>query len=321
VLRHNRGMSTTPDAQAGLPPEPVVTQRGLALGYADVLSDDGTRLRAWTNDPRGEIDGPTVLLCNGLGVSQWAWPAFLDPACGVRVVSWNHRGVAGSDRPTDPQRVGVDSLVEDALSVLDHFGLDRVPVVAWSIGVNTAFELAAAHPERVSGIFAVAGVPGDTFRTMLAPLRVPPAVARPVTLTLARALRQAGRFTGPLLRRLPVGERALTLLTHSGLMLPVADRRLALMAVHEFLNTPLDWYFHLAVRTSEHPRVSLSSLDLPVLMVGATYDVLTGARDLRTAAERLPHGEYVELRGSHFVQLEQPEVVHGLLGHFLSRLT
>ncbi len=133
-------------------------------------------------------------------------------------------------------------------------------------------------------------------------------------------MRHAGRALGPLTRRLPVGERALSLLTHSGFMLPVRDRHLALMAVHDFLATPLDWYFHLALRTSEHRRVSLSSLPLPALLVGATYDVLTGARDLRTAAARLPRGEYVELRGSHFVQMEQPDVVHALLLDFLERV-
>ena len=73
------------------------------IGYVDVLSDDGTRLRAWTNDPDGTIDGPTVVLCNGLGTNPWAWPALLEPDCGVRVVSWNHRGTGGSARPDRPE--------------------------------------------------------------------------------------------------------------------------------------------------------------------------------------------------------------------------
>ncbi|MDT4961373.1 MAG: 3-oxoadipate enol-lactonase, partial [Pseudonocardiales bacterium] len=34
-----------------------------SLRYYDVRSADGTKLQAWTND----ADGPTVLLCNGLG--------------------------------------------------------------------------------------------------------------------------------------------------------------------------------------------------------------------------------------------------------------
>ena len=139
-----------PTSAARVAPAPSIT-------YHDVLSDDGTRLTAWTNDPDGTIDGPTVVLCNGLGTGPWTWPALLRPDCGVRIVSWNHRGTGGSDRPADPAHCGIEAFVEDTLSVMDHFGVDRAPVMGWSMGVNTMFELAFRHPERVSGLFAVAG--------------------------------------------------------------------------------------------------------------------------------------------------------------------
>ena len=93
-------------------------------------------------------------------------------------MSWNHRGTGGSDRPSDPRHCGIDSFVEDALSVMDHFGVDRAVLMGWSMGVNTMFELAYRNPERVRGLFAVAGVPGDTFATMLGPLRLPRVVNR-----------------------------------------------------------------------------------------------------------------------------------------------
>ena len=158
------------------------------LAFRDVLSDDGTRLAAWTNDPDGVIDGPTVVLCNGLGTNAWAWPALLRPECGVRVVSWNHRGTGGSDRPADGRHCGIDSFVEDALSVMDHFQVDRAVLMGWSMGVNTMFELAFHHPERVAGLFAVAGVPGDTFSTMLGPLLPPRPGTRTVTTSIAPTL-------------------------------------------------------------------------------------------------------------------------------------
>jgi pimeloyl-ACP methyl ester carboxylesterase len=288
--------------------------------FHHILSDDGTRLRAWTNDPLGRIEGPTVLLCNGLGVSPWTWPALLHADCGVRVVSWNHRGTGGSARPTDPDRVGIEEFVEDALSVMDHFGVDRAVLVGWSMGVNTAFELTLRHPERVTGIFAVAGVPGDTFATMLGPLRLPHAVARTLTVSLSRALRAAGRVLSPLTTRLPVGSRTVAVLTHSGFMLPTPDNELTARAVREFLTIPVEWYFHLALRSSEHARVSLSRVKVPVMLVAATYDVLAGARDMRSAADRLDDATYVELRASHFVQMEQPDVVHDLLLAFLDEV-
>lgn len=290
------------------------------LAFHDVLSDDGTRLRAWTNDPDEVIDGPTVVLCNGLGTNPWAWPALLDPACGVRVVSWNHRGTGGSDRPADADRVGIDEFVEDALSVMDHFGVDRAVLMGWSMGVNTMFELAADHPERVTGLFAVAGVPGDTFSTMLGPLLLPRAVTKALTVGVARALRLGGRAITPITTRLPVGRRAIDVLSHSGFMFPVADPELAALAVRAFLTTPMDWYAHLALHAAEHPRVSLSRIRVPVAFVAASYDVLAGARHMRTAAARVADGTYVELRGTHFVQMEQPERVHELLRAFLARV-
>ena len=301
---------------------------GTAIAFREVRSDDGTRLRAWTNveegaadeSSDGSFDGPTVLLCNGLGTNPWAWPAFLDPGCGVRVVSWNHRGTGGSDRPADRDRVGIEAFCEDALSVMDHFGLDRPVVVGWSMGVNTAFELALRQPERVAGIFAVAGVPGDTFATMLAPLHVPRVAARRLTVGVARILELASRPLVPVTTRLPVGRRTVAALSHSGFMLPVADPALAARAVREFLTTPPDWYFHLALKTSEHARVSLSRVKVPVMLVAATYDVLAGARDMRTAADRLEDATYVELRASHFVQMERPDEVHDLLLAFLDEV-
>ncbi|NYD42524.1 alpha/beta fold hydrolase [Nocardioides panaciterrulae] len=304
-----------PDDSAEGSPEPAAR-----IGFQDIRSDDGTHLRAWTNDPAGRIDGPTVVLCNGLGTNPWAWPALLDPDCGVRVVSWNHRGTGGSARPADPERVGIDAFVEDALSVMDHFGLDRAVLVGWSMGVNTMFELALTHPERVAGLFAVAGVPGDTFSTMLGPLRLPRFAAKAVAGGASRALRLGGRALTPVVTRLPVGPRGLVLISHSGFMFPVPDRQLAVRAVREFLRTPVEWYAHLALHTARHGRVPLSRIDAPAVFVAGRYDVLAGARQMATAAERMADATYVELRGSHFVQMEQPTRVHELLLEFLDRV-
>ncbi|WP_395694420.1 alpha/beta fold hydrolase [Nocardioides sp.] len=303
-----------------MPVTPSGTTTAPRLAYHDVLSDDGTRLRAWTNDADGVLDGPTVLLCNGLGTSPYAWPAFLDPACDVRVVSWNHRGTGGSARPADLDHVGIEAFAEDGLSVMDHFGLERAVLVGWSMGVNTAFEIAVEHPERVAGIFAVAGVPGDTFATMLGPLRVPPLAARTMTVGAAKALNAAGHLISPVTTRLPVGRRAIDVVSHSGFMLPVADPELARRAVSAFLQTPVEWYFHVALHTSRHPRIRLSRVRVPAAFVAGRWDLLAGHRAMRSAAARMADATYTELRGSHFLQMEHPDEVHRQLLEFLHRV-
>ncbi|MGN6130221.1 MAG: alpha/beta fold hydrolase [Nocardioidaceae bacterium] len=277
-----------------------------SLRFYDVTSADGTRLRAWTND----AEGPTVLLCNGLGTNPYAWPALLRPDCGVRVLSWNHRGVGGSERPADHRRVGMDAFVEDALAVLDHAGVRACTVAGWSIGVNTAFELAVLHPHRVRGLFAVAGVPGGTFSSFGAPLMIPRPARKPLALAVTSVLRRAGSAITPLTSRLPVGPRVAAALTHSGFMLPGPDPEDVCRAVGEFLQTPVEWYMHLARTAAAHPRVSLSAISAPATFVAGRYDILASAADMASAATRMPGADYVLLPGSHFLQLERPDEVH-----------
>ena len=66
----------------------------------------------------------------------------------------------------------------------------------------------------------------------------------------------AGKALTPVTRRLPIGPRAVHLVTHSGFMFPVRDPELAAVGIAEFLTTPVDWYAHLALSTSRHARVT-----------------------------------------------------------------
>jgi pimeloyl-ACP methyl ester carboxylesterase len=289
--------------------------RQKTVRFHKVTSADGTVIEAWSNT----AEGPTVLICNGLGTNPYAWPELLDPDCGIHVISWNHRGVGRSARPEDPSRVGVDVFVEDAVAVLDVAGVDRCVVAGWSFGVNTAFELALRHPERVSGLFAVAGVPGGTFASMGAPLMIPRPLREPISVNVARLMKLGGPVLTQVARRIPMGPVSTTALRWSGFMFPTAKPADVRRAVREFLTTPMDWYGHLAVSASEHRRVSLSKIDVPAAFVAGRWDVLSSHRDMRTAAERIEGATYVELFGTHFLTLERPKAVVEQLRELLER--
>ncbi len=317
-------MSSSSSAPNATPDQPSSTTLGdrtrrlrefRSVRFHQVTSSDGTVVEAWTNAVE---DGPVVLLCNGLGTNPYAWPALLDPACGIRVVSWNHRGVGRSARPEDAARVGMDAFVEDALAVMEAFDLERVVVAGWSIGVNTAFELALRHPERVSGLFAVAGVPGGTFASMGAPLFIPRPLRRPITVTTARAMKIAAPALTLVARRIPMGPVSTTVLRFSGFMFPTARPAEVRRAVREFLTTPIDWYMHLALHASQHGRVSLSGVSVPAVFVAGKYDVLADTKDMRTAAERIDGATYRELLGTHFLPLERPGAVVQMLRELLA---
>jgi pimeloyl-ACP methyl ester carboxylesterase len=287
------------------------------IRFFDVTSADGTRLRAWTND----ADGPAVLLCNGLGGNAYLWPSLSTPDCGVRVLSWNHRGVGGSARPADPAAVTMDEHVADAVAVLDHEGVRHAVSMGWSVGVSTAFELAVRHPERITGLVAVAGVPGNTFGAMLEPLPVPRAVRRVVAMGATHALLLGGPLITPISSRLPWTGLTAGMLRHSGFMLPSASPAVVKMAVREFLTTPVDWYMHLALHVGEHARVPLSSVTVPTAFVAGRWDVLAGRSDIRAAAHRIPRATYVELPGTHFLPMERPQELHEELLRLVRRVS
>ncbi len=311
-MGHNPDMSTAVQALRDAPS----VDDGLALRHYTVTSGDGTRLQAWTND----VDGPTVLLCNGLGTNPYSWPALLDPDCGVRIISWNHRGTGGSERPADEHHVGIDSFAEDALAVMDDAGIDACVLMGWSMGVNTMFEVAVNHPHRVTGLFAVGGVPGDTFASMLAPMFVPRPLRKPITVNMARLMKLAGRPLTQIASRLPVGPLTVATLSHSGFMMPMPHPELAQRAIKVFLTTPIEWYMHLALHSSLHLRVSLRSIEVPTSFLAGKFDILASSYDMKTAAARIPGAVYEELWATHFISMERPDEVHEALLDLLDRV-
>ncbi len=72
-----------------------------------------------------------------------------------RVVLFDPRGNGRSDRPSSSEEYADRAYVADALSVLDATDTDRAVVVGVSLGGLWGLALAALHPDRVLGLFAV----------------------------------------------------------------------------------------------------------------------------------------------------------------------
>jgi len=275
----------------------------------DVTSADGTRVRCW----RGGTPGIPLVIANGLGTIPEAWPALVREGSGYDALTWYHRGTFGSARPRDPARIRVEDHVDDMVALMDDQGVERALVACWSIGVNVAFEMAQRHPERVAGIMAVAGVPGGTFSTMGGPLRVPRRLRKPVSVSVAHLMRRTGGWLTVLGPRIPVNERLVWVLTHSGLMLPSATPERVIPMLQQFLTHDWRWYGELAVAAAGHDPMDLHFVECPVTIVAGRYDVLTSMHDVVDAAAKIPHAQISVLPGSHFLPLEHPQELHDLL--------
>jgi pimeloyl-ACP methyl ester carboxylesterase len=299
-------------------PTPAPSPAGEAV-RRDVSSPDGTRLATWTF---GDRDGVPVVLSNGLGAPWRAWPGFAEPGSGVRVTTWDHRGCGGSERPRDPAWIRIEHHVEDLFAVMDAFEIDRAPVVGWSLGVNVGFEAALLRPERVSGLLAVAGVPGGTFATMLGPLLVPRGLRHTASTSLARVGRVVGGPLSKVTSRLPVAAPLPWLVTHSGFMLPAAGVELVGPVLRDYLQLDFGWYFRLALAAAEQRVPSpehLAALDLPVMLLAGRHDLLTAWQDVVAVAERIGNASARVLPGSHFLNLEHPREVTQALRDLLAQ--
>jgi pimeloyl-ACP methyl ester carboxylesterase/predicted glycosyltransferase len=118
-----------------------------------VVERDGVRVH-WESYGQG---GPAILLLPAWSiVHSRAWKCQIPYlARRFRVIAIDGRGNGLSDRPADPAAYAAREFVADAVAVLDAAGETSVIAAGHSRGAFRALKLAAEHPERVDGVFAI----------------------------------------------------------------------------------------------------------------------------------------------------------------------
>jgi 3-oxoadipate enol-lactonase len=96
-------------------------------------------------------DGPAVVFAHGAGGNHLSWwqqvPVF---ARRYRCITFDHRGFGQS--PDVPNGPGSRAFVEDLKRLLDHLQIDRVALVAQSMGGRTCLGFTLEYPDRVRGL-------------------------------------------------------------------------------------------------------------------------------------------------------------------------
>lgn len=106
----------------------------------------------YTTTPGPEAGRPPVLLLHGFGSTHelnWertGWPHALRDFDTIGV---DLRGHGGSGRPHDPDAYLPAVFAADLVRLLDALEVERVDVLAYSMGSRLAWELALTHPNRV----------------------------------------------------------------------------------------------------------------------------------------------------------------------------
>ena len=243
-------------------------------------------------------EGPPLVLAHGVGGNHaiW-WQQTKYFAQWYQVIIFDHRGFALSkDIEGGPGRA---AFVDDLEELLDFLKLDKVTLVAQSMGGRTCLGFAARYPERVHALIMAATTGFFEASGDLAALQA-------ATQKATEGLPQAERVLSPSYRESdPVGTELY--LKISGFNASTQARLGgATMAAVSGPSTA-------ALKESDLARVSM-----PVRFIGGEDDVLQPPAVLEMACSLFPNASLIEVpQCGHSMYFEKPDVFNFLVHRFL----
>ncbi len=246
---------------------------------------DGVRLHTVSCGPE---KGPPVLLIHGGGQSWLSWHRQLALAAdGLRLISYDLRGHGSSG---DHRDYSYRTLGRDAEAVLDHHGVARATVVAWSLGGPTGSALLAAG--RVSAILYV-----GTAANFLLP--------RLIGVTPPRAL---PAVLGMLADPRPGSRRRFLRLIAAPYVLGPAEEALQLGAAVRVGPRTVRRLLTGLASTSGPALEAIRRAEVPVTVIAGTVDRLVAPAAGRRIAALARQGRLISYEGAgHAPFLQFPE--------------
>lgn len=293
-----------------------MTLTGLEHEPEIVESFDGTAISVTRlGQGVGEMggDGVPLLVANAVGANLAAWRGSLvDVARQRPIVMWDHRGLFGSGPPRS-DRIDPGAHAEDAMSALDHHGIERFALASWSNGTRIAIEIAARYPERVAGLMLVSGGSGHPAGRLL---RLEIASAIPVLASVAKY------FAGPLASRfqkLVARPEIAGLIRQSGMVGATADTPALVDLLRGMAECDLKTLLAMfEAIVGDSGADLLGQIEAPTLMIVGERDQFITDRMVEETARAIPNCEVIHYEGAtHYLPLEYPARLSQDLRDFL----
>ncbi|MCY1159764.1 MAG: catD1 [Citricoccus sp.] len=262
-------------------------------------------------EPFGDPADPPLLLVMGLGASMLWWDegfCRLLADGGRFVIRYDHRdtGRSAACPPGRPGYTGQD-LVDDAVGVLDAYGLGAAHVVGLSAGGGLAQLLALDHPDRVLSLVLIStspAVPGK--RRLPPPTRDVLDFATTVDVDWSDPASVADYLIG-YERMLAGAARPVDVAAVKGLVARDVARSRDIRTIQN----------HDLLEDEDRPRGPLSSITAPTLVIHGGADPLFPPAHGRALAEEIPGARLLQLDGAgHGLhRADWPIVARSVLEH------
>jgi pimeloyl-ACP methyl ester carboxylesterase len=255
-----------------------------------------------------EGEGPAVLLLHGFPDSSHVWRHQVSPLvhAGMRVITPDLRGFGQSDKPEAVEEYALTRSVADMVAVLDALGIERAHVVGHDFGAVVAWMLAALVPDRIDRLVAMSvGHPATGRRRTIEQREK--AWYQLLFQFTGVAEQLLARDDWKLLRELFRGDGDI-------------ERYLADLSRPGALTAGLNWYrANLSPHRELQARSPLPSVAAAALGLWSSGDhYLTEDGMIRSGEFVSGPWRYERIEGAgHWMQLDEPEHVTGLLLEFL----
>jgi 3-oxoadipate enol-lactonase len=237
-------------------------------------------------DEAGE--GPPVILAHGVGGNHASWfnqVPMLSKR--YRVISIDHRAFGNSE---DVEGIGASGYVEDLARLVDELKLDRVFLVAQSMGGGTCASFTCRWPERVAAL-----VHADSLAGVVLPQ---PYADQLKALNGANdGLTQAERVLGPAIRASD------------------PERTYLYLQIASFNSVTRRT---LKGQMEKWSPEALAGAGTPVMFVAGEHDVLCPPEMLRIVHQLVPGSRFEVIENAgHSAYFEAPEAFNRILLDFL----
>lgn len=102
--------------------------------------------------------GAPIVCIHGAGGTTLAWNSAIDQLSRLgRVIAYDRRGCARSERPAHYERTSIAEHADDAAALIDVLGAAPAVVIGRSYGATVATDLALRHPDRVRALVLLEG--------------------------------------------------------------------------------------------------------------------------------------------------------------------
>ena len=247
-----------------------------------------------------QIDGPDgapwIVFSNSLATSTAMWD---EQAAGLkdsfRVLRYDQRGHGGTDVPAG--RYAFDTLLADALGLMDALWIKTAHFAGLSMGGATALGLAQKHPDRFDRII-VCDSPCQSTPQSSQQWEERILVAKEKGMTALVEPTVARWFPPETVARNP----------------PYLDKVRGMIR-----DTPANGFIGCAAALAAHDYASaVASVTRPVLFMAGEKDGVTPAA-MRKLNEKLPGSHFVELAGAgHISNMDRPAEFTRAIRDFLS---